>query len=139
MRHKLITFVAALALAAFVVLSYITLGGLSAAIYNEVLQFFVIIAGLLPITIIGLVKVGGIDGLFDKVRQGPLGEAGLHTWSTTGGTENPLGASWIGIVFGLGFVLSFGYWTTAKPGPQLTPRALAALLPKNPRQVPSVA
>ncbi|MEU4622217.1 sodium:solute symporter family protein [Actinoplanes sp. NPDC023801] len=97
---------------AVIVLAYIVLGGLSAAIYNEVLQFFVIIAGLLPITIIGLVKVGGIDGLFEKVRQSPLGEAGLHTWSNTGGTENPLGASWIGIVFGLGFVLSFGYWTT---------------------------
>ncbi|GAA0423285.1 sodium:solute symporter [Actinoplanes capillaceus] len=97
---------------AFIVLAYITLGGLSSAIYNEVLQFFVIVAGLLPITIIGLVKVGGIDGLFDKVRQSPLGDAGLHTWSNTGGTDNPLGASWIGIVFGLGFVLSFGYWTT---------------------------
>ncbi|MBW6438549.1 sodium:solute symporter family protein [Actinoplanes hulinensis] len=97
---------------AFIVLAYITLGGLSSAIYNEVLQFFVIVAGLLPITIIGLVKVGGIDGLFDKVRQTPLGDAGLHTWSNTGGTDNPLGASWIGIVFGLGFVLSFGYWTT---------------------------
>jgi SSS family solute:Na+ symporter len=97
---------------AVIVLAYIVLGGLSAAIYNEVLQFFVIIAGLLPITIIGLVKVGGVDGLFEKVRQSPLGEAGLHTWSNTGGTDNPLGASWIGIVFGLGFVLSFGYWTT---------------------------
>ncbi|MDI6101554.1 sodium:solute symporter family protein [Actinoplanes sp. NEAU-A12] len=97
---------------AAIVLAYITLGGLSSAIYNEVLQFFVIIAGLLPITIIGLVKVGGIDGLFEKVRQTPLGDPGLHTWAGTGGTENPLGASWIGIVFGLGFVLSFGYWTT---------------------------
>lgn len=97
---------------AAIVLGYIVLGGLSSAIYNEVLQFFVIIAGLLPITIIGLVKVGGIDGLFDKVRSSALGDGGLHTWSTTGGTDNTLGASWIGIVFGLGFVLSFGYWTT---------------------------
>ncbi|WP_328460352.1 sodium:solute symporter family protein [Actinoplanes sp. NBC_00393] len=97
---------------AVIVLAYITLGGLSSAIYNEVLQFFVIVAGLLPITIIGLIKVGGVDGLFEKVRQSPLGEAGLHTWADTGGTDNPLGASWIGIVFGLGFVLSFGYWTT---------------------------
>ncbi|GAA1597408.1 sodium:solute symporter family protein [Actinoplanes couchii] len=97
---------------AAIVLAYIVLGGLSSAIYNEVLQFFVIIAGLLPITIIGLVKVGGIDGLFDKVRNTALGDGGLHTWSTTGGTDNTLGASWIGIVFGLGFVLSFGYWTT---------------------------
>jgi len=98
--------------AAAVVLIYITLGGLSSAIYNEVLQFFVIVAGLIPITIIGLTKVGGIDGLFEKVRQTPLGEPGLHTWANTGSTDNPLGASWIGIIFGLGFVLSFGYWTT---------------------------
>ncbi|MEV6301548.1 sodium:solute symporter family protein [Actinoplanes sp. NPDC051861] len=97
---------------AAIVLVYITLGGLSSAIYNEVLQFFVILAGLIPVTVIGLIKVGGVDGLFEKVRQSPLGEAGLHTWADTGGTDNPLGASWIGIVFGLGFVLSFGYWTT---------------------------
>jgi SSS family solute:Na+ symporter len=99
-------------LGAAIVLTYIGLGGLSSAIYNEVLQFFVILAGLIPITIVGLVKVGGIDGLFDKVRNSPLKEAGLHAWSNTGGTDNPLGANWIGIVFGLGFVLSFGYWTT---------------------------
>ncbi|MEV6343923.1 sodium:solute symporter family protein [Actinoplanes sp. NPDC051851] len=97
---------------AAIVLGYIVLGGLSSAIYNEVLQFFVILAGLLPITIIGLVKVGGVDGLFDRVRAMPLGDGGLHTWANSGGTDNPLGASWIGIVFGLGFVLSFGYWTT---------------------------
>jgi len=94
------------------VLTYIGVGGLSSAIYNEVLQFFVIIAGLIPITVIGLTKVGGIDGLFQKVRQSPLTDAGLHSWSQTGGSGNPLGANWIGIVFGLGFVLSFGYWTT---------------------------
>jgi SSS family solute:Na+ symporter len=99
-------------LGAAIVLTYISIGGLSSAIYNEVLQFFVILAGLIPITIIGLKKVGGIDGLFDKVRSGPLGEAALHTWSNTGTSANPLGANWIGIAFGLGFVLSFGYWTT---------------------------
>jgi SSS family solute:Na+ symporter len=97
---------------AAIVLTYITIGGLSSAIYNEVLQFFVILAGLLPLTIIGLVKVGGIDGLMESVRSGPLGEGGLHTWQGTAGSDNPLGANWIGIVFGLGFVLSFGYWTT---------------------------
>ncbi|MFB9334219.1 sodium:solute symporter family protein [Actinoplanes octamycinicus] len=97
---------------AAIVLGYITLGGLSSAIYNEVLQFFVILAGLLPITIIGLVKVGGWNGLVDKVQSSELGDAALHTFSNTGSTDNPLGASWIGIVFGLGFVLSFGYWTT---------------------------
>jgi len=97
---------------AAVVLTYITIGGLSSAIYNEVLQFFVIIAGLLPITIVGLIKVGGINGLFDAVRDSRLGDAALHTWQGTAGSDNPLGANWIGIVFGLGFVLSFGYWTT---------------------------
>ena len=99
-------------LGAAIVLTYIGVGGLSSAIYNEVLQFFVILAGLIPITIVGLVKVGGVDGLVDKVKQSALGDAGLHTWAGTGGTDNPLGASWIGIIFGLGFVLSFGYWTT---------------------------
>jgi len=104
---------ASIVVGAAIVLTYISIGGLSSAIYNEVLQFFVILAGLIPITIIGLVKVGGIDGLFQAVRTGPLGEAALHTWSNTGSTgDNPLGANWIGIVFGLGFVLSFGYWTT---------------------------
>jgi SSS family solute:Na+ symporter len=97
---------------AAIVLTYITIGGLSSAIYNEVLQFWVILAGLIPITIVGLVKVGGIDGLWDSVRDSKLGEAGLHTWQGTATSDNPLGASWIGIVFGLGFVLSFGYWTT---------------------------
>jgi SSS family solute:Na+ symporter len=96
---------------AVIVLSYITLGGLSSAIYNEVLQFFVILAGLIPLTVLGLIKVGGVSGLFEKVRQSPLGEGGLHTWAGTAG-DNPMHAHWIGIVFGLGFVLSFGYWTT---------------------------
>lgn len=97
---------------AAIVLAYIGIGGLSSAIYNEVLQFFVILAGLIPITVIGLVKVGGVDGLWDAVRGSKLGEAGLHTWADTGNSANPLGANWIGLVFGLGFVLSFGYWTT---------------------------
>lgn len=97
--------------AAVIVLSYITLGGLSSAIYNEVLQFFVILAGLIPLTILGLNQVGGVSGLFDKVRQSALGEAGLHTWADTAG-KNPMEAHWLGIVFGLGFILSFGYWTT---------------------------
>jgi SSS family solute:Na+ symporter len=97
---------------AAIVLIYIGIGGLSSAIYNEVLQFFVILAGLIPITVVGLVKVGGIDGLFASIRSSELGDAALHTWQGTVSTENPLGANWIGIVFGLGFVLSFGYWTT---------------------------
>ncbi|ACU39925.1 sodium:solute symporter family protein [Actinosynnema pretiosum subsp. pretiosum] len=100
-------------IAALIVLAYTTLGGLSAAIYNEVLQFFVIIAALLPLTIAGLHKVGGWQGLVDKVTAGPGGEEQLSAYPATEltGFENPV-LSVIGIVFGLGFVLSFGYWTT---------------------------
>src|SRR5690349_7519297 len=100
--------------AAAIVLSYITLGGLSAAIYNEVLQFFVIVAALLPLTLIGLHRVGGVGGLVDKVRHAPGGgPEQLASWpgSQLTGFGSPV-LSVIGIVFGLGFVLSFGYWTT---------------------------
>ncbi|MEP6463578.1 MAG: sodium:solute symporter family protein, partial [Frankiaceae bacterium] len=100
----------AIVVSAFFVLVYITLGGLSGAIYNEVLQFFVILAGLIPIVVVGLSKVGGWGGLHDKVHNPKL----FQTWAGShvgGGWSNPLG-DWIGIIFGLGFVLSFGYWTT---------------------------
>ncbi|WP_206784610.1 sodium:solute symporter family protein [Amycolatopsis sp. MtRt-6] len=99
--------------AAAIVLSYTALGGLSAAIYNEVLQFFVIVIALVPLTIVGLVKVGGWEGLVDKVTNSPGGSAQLHSWpgDNLTGFGNSL-LSVLGIVFGLGFVLSFGYWTT---------------------------
>src|SRR6187200_2981310 len=109
-----------LIVAALVVLSYITLGGLSAAIYNEVLQFFVIVAALVPLTIFGLIKVGGWNGLKDKVintmTDGKVTASvheQLNTWpgQALSGFDSPVW-SVIGIVFGLGFVLSFGYWTT---------------------------
>ncbi|WP_308249628.1 sodium:solute symporter family protein [Nocardioides jiangsuensis] len=102
-----------LVIAAAVVLSYTALGGLSAAIYNEVLQFFVIVAALLPLTLIGLNKVGGYEGLKEKVTAGPSGGADLSSWpgQALSGFDSPL-LSVIGIVLGLGFVLSFGYWTT---------------------------
>jgi SSS family solute:Na+ symporter len=101
-------------IAAAVVLAYITLGGLSSAIYNEVLQFWVILAALIPLVIVALHDVGGWGGLTDKFKHTKVGEAGLHVLQGTapGHVVNPIGASWIGIVFGLGFVLSFGYWTT---------------------------
>jgi SSS family solute:Na+ symporter len=101
-----------LIVAAAIVLSYITLGGLSAAIYNEVLQFFVIVAALVPLTLIGLHRVGGIGGLIDKVRAAGDQEQ-LRSWPGTelSTFDSPVW-SVIGIVFGLGFVLSFGYWTT---------------------------
>ena len=100
--------------AAVVVLAYITLGGLSSAIYNEVLQFFVILAALIPLTIVGLHDVGGWDGLKEASRRSTTEDELFHSWQGTaiGNVDNPLGASWVPIVFGLGFVLSFGYWTT---------------------------
>jgi len=100
--------------AAVIVAAYISLGGLSSAIYNEVLQFFVILAALVPITAIGMHAVGGWNGLKEKIRDSDIGEAGLHALEGTnpGDVTNPIGATWIGIVFGLGFVLAFGYWTT---------------------------
>ena len=100
-------------IAALIVLAYTTLGGLSAAIYNEVLQFFVIVAALLPLTLVGLHKVGGWQGLVDRVTAGPGGSEQLSAWPATEltGVQNPV-LSVLGIVFGLGFVLSFGYWTT---------------------------
>jgi SSS family solute:Na+ symporter len=103
----------AILIAAAIVLGYIVLGGLTSAIYNEVLQFFIIVAALLPLTIVGLIDVGGFSGLADHIKHTQLGEAGLHAWKGLGsGGNNPLGANWIQVVFGLGFVLSFGYWTT---------------------------
>ena len=102
-----------LVVAAAIVLSYITLGGLSAAIYNEVLQFFIIVAALLPLTLVGLHKVGGYGGLKEKIVAAGDGEAQISSWPGTNLTaiDSPL-LSVIGLVFGLGFVLSFGYWTT---------------------------
>ena len=109
----------ALIVAALVVLTYITLGGLSAAIYNEVLQFFVIVAGLLPLTLIALHQVGGWDGLTAGITEaanngaGPPAEQQLNSWpgQALSGFDSSIW-SVVGIVFGLGFVQSFGYWTT---------------------------
>jgi SSS family solute:Na+ symporter len=95
------------------VLVYITLGGLSSAIYNEVMQFFVIVAGLVPLTIVGLNRIHGWGGLVDALKHTQSAKL-LSTWAGTGigDVTNPIGANWLAIVFGLGFVLSFGYWTT---------------------------
>ncbi|MFD7920796.1 sodium:solute symporter family protein [Streptomyces sp. NPDC059740] len=102
----------AIVVAGLFVLAYITIGGLSSAIYNEVLQFFVILAALVPLTILGLKRVGGWGGLSDKLTHSH-GDAFMTAWQGTGiGHPNPLGANWLTIVLGLGFVMSFGYWTT---------------------------
>ncbi|MFF3452173.1 sodium:solute symporter family protein [Streptomyces sp. NPDC002667] len=102
----------AIVVAGFFVLAYITLGGLSSAIYNEVLQFFVILAALIPIAVLGLHRVGGWNGLTTSLDK-THGTDFTTAWGGTGiGSANPLGANWLTIVLGLGFVLSFGYWTT---------------------------
>ncbi|HEV7891889.1 MAG TPA: sodium:solute symporter family protein [Pyrinomonadaceae bacterium] len=103
---------------ALIVLGYIFLGGLTSAIYNEVLQFFLIVFGFAPLVFLGLRDVGGWDGL--KAKLAPVATAGGY--ASTALTEswrfmdspahNPIGVEWFGLVMGLGFVLSFGYWCT---------------------------
>ena len=92
---------------------YVALGGLFAAIFNEVLQFFLIWLGALLIPILGLMETGGWSGLVARIHQNfPQGDY-THLWRTMGSfSDNPMGIHWTGIVFGLGFVISFGYWTT---------------------------
>ena len=98
----------AIVVSALVVLVYTFLGGLSSAIYNEVLQFFLIVAGFLPLSYLGLKNVGGWSGL-----KATLGASYTHSWSgLSHASTNRLGVEWFGLVMGLGFVLSFGYWCT---------------------------
>jgi solute:Na+ symporter, SSS family len=91
---------------------YVTLGGLRSAIFNEVLQFILIWAGSLLIPILGLVEAGGWNNLKAKIAANASSEY-THLWATLGSFDsNPMGIHWTGIVFGLGAVISFGYWTT---------------------------
>ena len=93
---------------ALVVLVYIALGGLTSAIYNEVVQFFLIVFGFAPVVFLGLRDAGGWEGVAARVP-----ETYLHSWSNLGSaTANPMGVEWFGMLMGLGFVLSFGYWCT---------------------------
>ncbi|HJQ52785.1 MAG TPA: sodium:solute symporter family protein [Gemmatimonadaceae bacterium] len=104
--------------AALIVLAYIFLGGLTSAIYNEVLQFFLIVFGFAPLVFLGLRSAGGWDGLKTKLAEVAVGrgfEAGAmtHAWQYMGNSaQNPIGVEWFGLAMGLGFVLSFGYWCT---------------------------
>jgi SSS family solute:Na+ symporter len=101
-----------------VVLSYIFMGGLTSAIYNEVLQFFLIVLGFLPLVLLGLKDIGGWSGLTAKLsvvatQNGYSAGAWSHSWEHTGSAQaNPMGVEWFGLAMGLGFVLSFGYWCT---------------------------
>ena len=91
---------------------YVALGGLRSAIFNEVLQFVLIWAGALLIPILGLVEAGGWNGLKARITANASAEY-THLWSTLGSAkDNPMGIHWTGIVFGLGAVISMGYWTT---------------------------
>jgi len=91
---------------------YVSLGGLRSAIFNEVLQFILIWAGALLIPILGLIDAGGWSGLKARIAMNASAEY-THLWSTLGRfDDNPMGIHWTGIVFGLGAIISFGYWTT---------------------------
>ena len=95
-------------LSAGVVLGYTYLGGLTSSIYNEVLQFFLIVLGFAPLTLLGLGYIGGWDGLVSRLDPGMV-----STWRVLGdSSSNAMGVNWFGMVMGLGFVLSFGYWCT---------------------------
>src|SRR5579872_7465235 len=101
------------------VAAYVALGGLRSAIFNEVLQFFLIWAGALLIPILGLIEAGGWSGLQAKIMQNLTEQhvsnpgSYTHLWSTLGNfNNNPMGINWAGIVFGLGAVIAMGYWTT---------------------------
>lgn len=92
---------------------YVALGGLYSAIFNEVLQFFLIWLGALIIPVLGLVEVGGWSGLVAKIHERMNTNDYVHLWSTLGTfSGNPMGVHWTGIVFGLGGAIAFGYWTT---------------------------
>ncbi len=105
-------------LSAAIVLGYIFLGGLTSAIYNEVLQFFLIVLGFLPLVLLGLKDVGGWAGLTAKLdtvatNAGYAAGAWSDSWRhLNAASANPMGVEWFGMAMGLGFVLSFGYWCT---------------------------
>jgi SSS family solute:Na+ symporter len=101
-----------------IVLTYIFAGGLTSAIYNEVLQFFLIVLGFIPLVVLGMKDAGGWSGLQSRlmemsVHHGFASGAWCHTWACMGSPQsNPMGVEWFGMFMGLGFVLSFGYWCT---------------------------
>ena len=126
-------------LSALIVLGYIFLGGLTSAIYNEVLQFFLIVAGFLPLVWIGLRNVsaqhGNIGG-WQAIKQS-LPTSMVHSWrGLAHSNTNPLGVEWFGLIMGLGFVLSFGYWCTDF---LVIQRAMAADSQESARRVPLIA
>lgn len=127
---------------AFIVLVYIFLGGLTSAIYNEVLQFFMIVLGFSPLVYLGLRDVGGWSALKEKLipvatSQGYAAGTWSQSWEHMGNAiENPMGVNWFAMVMGLGFVLSFGYWCTDF---LVVQRAMAAKSMSAARRTPLIA
>ena len=102
------TFTESVLLAAAIVLVYTLLGGLTSAIYNEVLQFFLVVLGFAPLAVLAVFKAGGWEGMASR-----LPPVMTHSWTYLGhSSQNPMGVEVFGMVAGLGFVLSFGYWCT---------------------------
>jgi SSS family solute:Na+ symporter len=135
-------FDSSVAVSAAIVLSYVVLGGLTSAIYNEVLQFFLIVAGFVPLVLLGLLDVGGWDGLVRRLAavataEGYPAHAWTRSWAYLGSAgANPMGVEWFGMVMGLGFVLSFGYWCTDF---LVVQRAMAAESMSAARRTPLIA
>jgi SSS family solute:Na+ symporter len=126
------SFTSSVLLSAVIVLIYTYLGGLTSAIYNEVLQFFLIVIGFAPLTIAATVKAGGWEGMSSRI------DANLtHSWRFVGdASQNPMGVEVFGLVAGLGFVLSFGYWCTDF---LVVQRAMAANSMSAARRTPLIA
>jgi SSS family solute:Na+ symporter len=119
-------------LSAAIVLVYTFLGGLTSAIYNEVLQFFLIVLGFTPLAIMATAKAGGWQGMASRIP-----EVMLHSWRyTDDASKNPMGVEIFGLVAGLGFVLSFGYWCTDF---LVVQRAMAANSMSAARRTPLIA
>ena len=126
------TFTESVLLSAAIVLVYTFLGGLTSAIYNEVLQFFLIVLGFAPLAILAVMKTGGWSGMESR-----LPEVMTHTWAHAAkASENPMGVEVFGLVAGLGFVLSFGYWCTDF---LVVQRAMAAESMSAARRTPLIA
>jgi SSS family solute:Na+ symporter len=125
-------FHASILISSVIVLVYIFLGGLTSAIYNEVLQFFLIVAGFLPLVWLGLRNVGGMAGLTEKAPAGFM-----NSWKGfESATTSPMGIEWFGLAMGLGFVVSFGYWCTDF---LVVQRAMAAESMNAARRTPLIA
>jgi solute:Na+ symporter, SSS family len=129
-------------ISAVIVLAYIWLGGLTSAIYNEVLQFFLIVFGFAPLVILALIDVGGWPGIASRLggvamAQGYPAGAWTNSWRFMDSpAHNPMGVEWFGLAMGLGFVLSFGYWCTDF---LVVQRAMAAKSMSAARRTPLIA